>query len=580
MRLRVAERGLLILLLFLVILPNLMPAHAQTVPSPGFYTPSIIPPRSPPIHLPTIGQAPQMFPVSGTKHVLVVAVTFSDVPPTLSIDQIKENWMDTVEQYYHELSFGKLTIQSDIFGWYKLPYAEEHYGRDCRSINDADCSGVNQSWHIAADAVPLLKNITFSNYDYVVFIHSGRGQETSGVSDDIWSVTYFGSSVKTSSETLTTFSIVPELEAPPYVPYGDWCVELAHQLGVPDLFNTSTGPYAGSTTLGMWELMDKGSWNAEGWKPAHMTAWPKIQLGFISGQMLAIAPTGENTYTIDPTEIPSNNKHAVKIFLNNTNQNQYYLVEVRALIGFDSVLPANGILITYVDETLATNKVHIMDGHPNEPDLTDATWDVGQTFTDAPNGVAIKVVAKLGNSYQIIVSRGSVSALANAAPSVTSNNSTATDQIMITGVNLTVEIAKTPSAQEEGLSGRSTLPIDHGMLFVFDHQDYWTFWMIDMKFPLDIIWFNSAHQVVFFIQNLPPCTPDNCPTYTPDAAAMNVLEVNAGFVATHHITLGTTFTFIAPSTGQKIQGDNRITLSTLPSKVRYSLFYALESSPD
>ncbi len=558
------ERGLLILLLFLVILPNL-PAHAQIVPSPAFYAPSIIPPRYPPMSIPTVGHAPQMFPVSGNKHVLVVAVAFSDVPPTLSINQIKSAWTETVEAYYHELSLGKITLQSDIFGWYKLPYAEEHYGRDCRSINDADCSGVNQSWHIAADAVPLLKNITFSNYDYVAFIHSGRGQETSGVNDDIWSVTYFGATVKTNSTTLTSFSIIPELEAPPYVPYGDWCVELAHQLGVPDLFNTSTGPYAGSTTLGMWELMDKGSWNGEGWKPAHMTAWPKIQLGFISGQTLTIASTGENTYTIDPTEIASNKTHAVKIFLNNTNQNEYYLVEVRALLGFDSVLPSSGILITYVDETLVNNKVHILDGHPNEPDLTDATWDVGQIFTDAPNGVSVKVVAKLGNSYQITVTRGG-STPANAAPTVSSNNSTMTNQIVIAGVNLTVEIAKTMSAQERGLSGRPALPIDHGMLFDFDHQDYWTFWMIDMKFPLDIIWFNSAHQVVYFAQNLPPCTPDNCPDYTPDSAAMYVLEVNAGFVAAHHITLGTYFTFKAPSTGQQNQNDNRITLFPVSSK--------------
>ena len=572
-----AERGLLILLLFLVILPNL-PAHAQIVPSPAFYAPSIIPPRYPPMSIPTVGRAPQMFPVSGTKHVLVVAVAFSDVHPTLSINQIKSAWTETVEAYYHELSFGKITIQSDIFGWYKLPYAEEHYGRDCRSINDADCSGVNQSWHIAADAVPLLKNITFSNYDYVAFIHSGRGQETSGVNDDIWSVTYFGATVKTNSTTLTTFSIIPELEAPPYVPYGDWCVELAHQLGVPDLFNTSTGPYAGSTTLGMWELMDKGSWNGEGWKPAHMTAWPKIQLGFISGQTLTIASTGENTYTIDPTEIASNKTHAVKIFLNNTNQNEYYLVEVRALIGFDSVLPSSGILITYVDETLVNNKVHILDGHPNEPDLTDATWDVGQTFTDASNGVSVKVVAKLGNSYQITVTRGG-SAPANAAPTASSNNSTATDQIMIGAVNLTVEIAKTMSAQERGLSGRPSLPIDHGMLFVFDHQDYWTFWMIDMKFPLDIIWFNSAHEVVYFVQNLPPCTPDNCPDYTPDTAAMYVLEVNAGFVAAHHITLGTNFTFTAPSTGQQNQSDNRITPSSMRSKERHLLFHAAQFKP-
>ena len=108
MRLMLAERGLLILLLFLVILPNLS-AHAQIVPSPAFYAPSIIPPRYPPMSIPTVGHAPQMFPVSGIKHVLVVAVAFSDVPPTLSIDQIKSAWTETVEAYYHELSFGKIT---------------------------------------------------------------------------------------------------------------------------------------------------------------------------------------------------------------------------------------------------------------------------------------------------------------------------------------------------------------------------------------------------------------------------------------------------------------------------------------
>ena len=25
------------------------------------------------------------------------------------------------------------------------------------------------------------------------------------------------------------------------------------------------------------------------------------------------------------------------------------------------------------------------------------------------------------------------------------------------------------------------------MLFVFHHEDYWSFWMADMKFPLDIV---------------------------------------------------------------------------------------------
>jgi hypothetical protein len=45
--------------------------------------------------------------------------------------------------------------------------------------------------------------------------------------------------------------------------------------------------------------------------------------------------------------------------------------------------------------------------------------------------------------------------------------------IMISGIILTVELAETPAAQEKGLSTRSSLFVDHGMLFV--HEDYWGF---------------------------------------------------------------------------------------------------------
>lgn len=119
-----------------------------------------------------------------------------------------------------------------------------------------------------------------------------------------------------------------------------------------------------------------------------------------------------------------------------------------------------------------------------------------------------------------------------------------TTHIMIGGVLLTVELAKTSAAQQKGLSGKPSLPNDHGMLFVFDHQDYWGFWMVEMHFPLDIIWFNSNRQVVFIERDLPPCTPQNCPVFTPNAKAMYVLEVNAGFVEAHQITFGSTFTFV------------------------------------
>jgi uncharacterized membrane protein (UPF0127 family) len=117
-------------------------------------------------------------------------------------------------------------------------------------------------------------------------------------------------------------------------------------------------------------------------------------------------------------------------------------------------------------------------------------------------------------------------------------------KIMFAGVVLTVELATTPEEQQMGLSNRTSMPADHGMLFVFNQEAQWSFWMHEMNFPLDIIWFNGSKQVVFIEQDLPPCTPQACPIFTPSVNAMYVLEVNAGFVKTNGVSLGESFTFV------------------------------------
>jgi len=82
-------------------------------------------------------------------------------------------------------------------------------------------------------------------------------------------------------------------------------------------------------------------------------------------------------------------------------------VEVRAKIGFDSALPAAGVLITYVNETATIGPVRVMDANPTVSNLEEAVWNVGQTFTDNAHNLAVKVVEKTGNSYQITVTGNS-----------------------------------------------------------------------------------------------------------------------------------------------------------------------------
>ncbi len=109
-----------------------------------------------------------------------------------------------------------------------------------------------------------------------------------------------------------------------------------------------------------------------------------------------------------------------------------------------------------------------------------------------------------------------------------------------------VEIADTPDKRTLGLSGRTALLPNAGMLFVFDNEDYHTFWMKDMNFPLDLIWIGSDMKVMDVLKN---ATPDTYPKYAfkPDKPARYVVEVNAGWIERNKINLGDKIEFNQPN---------------------------------
>src|SRR3989338_3180334 len=64
--------------------------------------------------------------------------------------------------------------------------------------------------------------------------------------------------------------------------------------------------------------------------------------------------------------------------------------------------------------------------------------------------------------------------------------------VKIVGQNIKVDLALTMLEQAQGLSGREVLGENEGMLFVFDTPGKYSFWMKDMKFAIDIIWFTPS----------------------------------------------------------------------------------------
>ncbi|MCX6815196.1 MAG: DUF192 domain-containing protein, partial [Candidatus Aenigmarchaeota archaeon] len=79
-----------------------------------------------------------------------------------------------------------------------------------------------------------------------------------------------------------------------------------------------------------------------------------------------------------------------------------------------------------------------------------------------------------------------------------------------------------------GLMDRNYLASDKGMLFVFANEGVYPFWMKNTLIPLDMIWLDSDHGVVFISRDTQPCKQDPCPTINPGKNAKYVLEVNAG----------------------------------------------------
>jgi len=112
-------------------------------------------------------------------------------------------------------------------------------------------------------------------------------------------------------------------------------------------------------------------------------------------------------------------------------------------------------------------------------------------------------------------------------------------QIIVNDKAMQVEIADTPDKRSLGLSLRDSMPRDRGMLFVFDEEGVYTFWMRNMEFNLDIAWINSSGTVVHVEKNLNPCL-EICPSYESGKPARYVLEVNAGVSDELGIREGTT----------------------------------------
>lgn len=104
-------------------------------------------------------------------------------------------------------------------------------------------------------------------------------------------------------------------------------------------------------------------------------------------------------------------------------------------------------------------------------------------------------------------------------------------QVELKGQRFKVELALTREEQTRGLMFREHLADDQGMLFIFPGEAPRSFWMKNMRIPLDIFYFDGDLRLVSVAHNARPCVAAPCPGYPSAGPARYVLELNAGKAA-------------------------------------------------
>ena len=313
--------------------------------------------------------APALTSTTGTMYNLVVLVSFSDLAvayPQQSYDDLfnqvgytTDGAVGSVKDYYHQISYNGLTVQSTVVEAVTLDNGYAYYG-----ANDGNGDDIRPREMVQQALAKLeARGFDFGTMDGdsdgwidgLTIIHAGGGEEYSGNdSSYIWShmwalsspVTYDGTSMQIyhTEPARRGWDSSPSTQGITRI--GVICHENGHFLGLPDLYDYGYD----SKGAGNFCLMAGGSWNGSyGTTPAHMSAWCKSAMGWVTPSVLS---TG-GFYTLGQVET---NAQVYKL-QGTFPSTQYFLIENRQGVGFDTGLPGSqrGVLIWHVDEIQANN---------------------------------------------------------------------------------------------------------------------------------------------------------------------------------------------------------------------------------
>ncbi|MDI6871150.1 MAG: immune inhibitor A [Bacillota bacterium] len=239
----------------------------------------------------------------------------------------------TMANYYIQQSNGLYTVEGQVYGWYRVNNPEYVYGRDSESgIDNAikNPAELIRDMLLQMEADGRIGEVPWSEYDgdgdgfidHIMIVHAGAGQEGGGGAqgdDAIWSHSSFadwgnnGIPIPGTNLRIGPYTMMPEDGS-----IGVFCHEFAHDLGLPDEYDTI---YSGESSPAFWTLMASGSWlgddQALGTCPSSISIWGRYVLGWVNPAVVTLDDlrSGAQTFKLDHSNHLTDEAQAIRVSL-------------------------------------------------------------------------------------------------------------------------------------------------------------------------------------------------------------------------------------------------------------------------
>lgn len=279
----------------------------------------------------------------------------------------EEGYVGSVRDYFLAQSNGQFELDFDVVGPVTMSKNYGYYGNDGAYQKDEK---VYEMIKEACDGIQ--DKVNLKDYDWdgdgeadqVFFLYAGLGQASGGSAGTIWphesELRYWPCGVLSySTGKINTYACANELQpetqgSSRYISagIGTICHEFSHCLGFADMYDTTGG---GGYGMSVFDVMDQGSYNGNGFVPCNYTAFERIYAGWVEAIELVDPATVKDMKSVSDYGRPF-------IMYNYKNTNEYFLLENRQNTGWDKGLyGSNGLLIVhvnYVPSRWANNSVN------------------------------------------------------------------------------------------------------------------------------------------------------------------------------------------------------------------------------